>query len=344
MARVAGSSRACWKSKGRQLKKWLLTLAFVAAVVFMFRNFMMEQSAAPALSISLTAAAQGDCPETIRASGWLKPWQEAIITSETSGRISEVLVDVGSVVTKGQTLARLSQEAALADIRMQDAAVRIAKANLAKAQATIERARQLRASGTTSQDKIAEYLEDEQIAIATVASAEAALASEKVKLVQTTITAVDDGLVTSRSAELGATVSAGAELFRLVSPATYRVAGRGSARDLPRISEGMNVNINGPDDRANSRQGKARRYFGQRGFPGDRLCRVSRRRPSTLRCFRHRQHPTAKSFRANASRIKFVFRGGISNQQQGIRLYPRDGVSRCVVTVGAVNPPEHQLI
>ncbi|WP_406869906.1 MULTISPECIES: efflux RND transporter periplasmic adaptor subunit [Rhizobium] len=224
-------------------------LCVAAALLFSFRGAAAEQAAAPALTVSLTAPEQRDWPETVPASGWLKPWQEAVIASETSGlRITDVLVDVGSVVTKGQTLVRLSQESVLADLRKQEAAVETAKASLAKAKANADRARQLQPSGALSDEKIVEYLADEQTAEATLKSEEAALDSEKIKLAQTTVAAVDDGLITSRSADLGAVVSAGTELFRMVRQQRIEWQAEVSARYLPRISEGLRVKINGPDN------------------------------------------------------------------------------------------------
>ncbi|TLX07076.1 efflux RND transporter periplasmic adaptor subunit [Rhizobium sp. MHM7A] len=222
-----------------------------AALVSPLRNAMADQAAATALTVSLTAPAQRDWPETVPASGWLKPWQEAVIASETSGlRITDVLVDVGSVVTKGQTLVRLSQESVLADLRKQEAAVATAKASLSKAKANADRARQLQPSGALSDEKIVEYLADEQTATASLASEEAALDSEKIKLAQTTITAVDDGLITSRSADLGAVVSAGTELFRMVRQQRIEWQAEVSSRYLPRISPGLNVKVNGPEGHA----------------------------------------------------------------------------------------------
>jgi RND family efflux transporter MFP subunit len=230
----------------------LLASAFVAMALFSpLRNAMAEQAAATALTVSLTTPAQRDWPETVPASGWLKPWQEAVIASETSGlRITDVLVDVGSVVTKGQTLVRLSQESVLADLRKQEAAVATAKASLSKAKANADRARQLQPSGALSDEKIVEYLADEQTATASLASEEAALDSEKIKLAQTTITAVDDGLITSRSADLGAVVSAGTELFRMVRQQRIEWQAEVSARYLARISEGLSVQVNGPEGHA----------------------------------------------------------------------------------------------
>ncbi|WP_208603535.1 efflux RND transporter periplasmic adaptor subunit [Rhizobium multihospitium] len=227
--------------------------AFVAATLLLslpFRNAAAEQAAAPALTVSLAAPELRSWPETVPASGWLKSWQDAIIASETSGlRITDVLVDVGSVVKKGQTLARLSQDSVLAELRKQEAAVATAKASLAKATANADRARQLRTSGALSAEKITEYFADEQTATASLASEEAALDSEKIKLGQTTITAVDDGLITSRSADLGAVVSTGTELFRMVRQQRVEWQAEVSARYLPSISEGLKAIINGPDGR-----------------------------------------------------------------------------------------------
>ncbi len=211
---------------------------------------MADQPTAPALTVSLVAPAQRQWPETVPASGWLKPWQEAIIASETSGlRITDILVDVGSVVTKGQTLVRLSQDSVLADVRKQAAAVATAKANLAKARADADRARQLRPSRALSDEKISEYLANEQTATASLEAEEAALDSQKIRFGQTIIAAVDDGLITARSAELGAVVSSGTELFRLVRQQRVEWQAEVSARYLSRISEGLTAQISGPDER-----------------------------------------------------------------------------------------------
>ncbi|WP_190233603.1 efflux RND transporter periplasmic adaptor subunit [Rhizobium sp. R339] len=235
----------------RKSSRILATVLVAAALASPVRLAMAEQAAATALTVSLTAPAQRDWPETVPASGWLKPWQEAIIASETSGlRITDVLVDIGSVVTKGETLVRLSQESVLADLRKQEASVETAKASLTKAKANADRARQLQPSGALSDEKIVEYLADKQTATASLASEEAALDSEKIKLAQTTITAADDGVITSRSANLGAVVSTGTELFRMVRQQRIEWQAEVSARYLPRISEGLNVKIKGPDGQA----------------------------------------------------------------------------------------------
>ena len=61
--------------------------------------------------------------------------------------------------------------------------------------------------------------------------------------------APDDGLITARSAQLGAVVSSGTELFRLVRQQRVEWQAEVSARYLPRIKEGLTATIVGGDRR-----------------------------------------------------------------------------------------------
>ncbi|MCF3638950.1 efflux RND transporter periplasmic adaptor subunit [Rhizobium sp. TRM95111] len=205
---------------------------------------------ATALTVAVAKPAERRWPETVPASGWLKPWHEAIIAAEIDGlRVTDILVDAGSAVSKGQPLVRLADETVRADLRKEEAALASARAALAKAGANADRARKMQGSGALSDEKINEYLIGEETAIADVESAEALLESQKIKLAQTTIVAADDGLITSRSVQLGAVVSSGTELFRLIRQQRVEWQAEVSARYLPRIREGLTATIVGPDDR-----------------------------------------------------------------------------------------------
>jgi RND family efflux transporter MFP subunit len=186
--------------------------------------------------------------ESVPASGWLKAWHEAVIDAEIGGyRITDVLADVGSVVTKGQELAHLSQDAVLADLHKQEAAVAKAAADLAKAKTEADRARQVTGTGALSTQQINEYIITEQTAQASLDSEQAALESEKIKLDQTVIRAVDDGLISSRTATLGAVVSSGTELFRLIRQQRVEWQAEVAARDLPSVHAGLGAHIDLPN-------------------------------------------------------------------------------------------------
>ncbi|MER8396790.1 efflux RND transporter periplasmic adaptor subunit [Mesorhizobium sp. M1348] len=229
---------------------FLLAAFLSGTLVFAAEIALAQQNEAPALTVAVAKPAERQWPETIPASGWLKPWHEAVIAAEIGGlRVTDVLADVGSVVLKDQPLVRLADETVRAELRKEEAVLASAKADLAKARASADRARKVQGSGALSEEKITEYLIAEQTATASVESAEASLESQRIKLAQTTIMAPDDGLITARSVQLGAVVSSGTELFRLVRQQRVEWQAEVSARYLPRIKEGLTATIISPEGR-----------------------------------------------------------------------------------------------
>ncbi|WP_308400351.1 efflux RND transporter periplasmic adaptor subunit [Agrobacterium genomosp. 13] len=216
-------------------------------ILFVSSSAIAQGDEAATLTVTLTRPVQRQWPETVPASGWLKPWHEAIIAAEANGlRVTEVLADVGSVVSRGQPLVKLTDETVRTELRKEEAALASAQAALAKAKSNADRARKVGESGAISEEKATDYLIAEQTAVAGVASAEAALDSQRIKLAQTTIRAVDDGVVTSRSVQLGSVVSPGTELFRIIRQRKIEWQSEVSARYLNRIKEGLPARIAQP--------------------------------------------------------------------------------------------------
>ncbi|WP_455873396.1 efflux RND transporter periplasmic adaptor subunit [Rhizobium yanglingense] len=224
-----------------------LALALAVSMAAPFASHA-EQDKAATLTVSLARPAERLWPRTISASGWLKPWHEAIVAAEVNGlRVTEILVDVGSVVSKGQPLARFADETVRTELRKEEALLASARAELAKARLNADRAQRLQTSGTLAESKIEEYLLAEQTAVAGVESAEASVESTGIKLAQTTVVAADDGVITARSAQLGAVVTSGTELFRLVRQQRVEWQAEFSAQYLPLVTEGLTVTIDGPE-------------------------------------------------------------------------------------------------
>lgn len=206
-------------------KKILISLASILVVIggsatVLLRSVPPASSAAPSRSVMTVTVIQPQSmtwPQVLASSGTLAAWQEAVIAAEVGSlRVTDLFVDVGSVVTKGQELARLSQDSTLAEVHKQVAQVAQAKASLAQAQANAHRARLVRDSGALSEQQVTEYLIAEQTAQASLASAQAVLEATHISLAKTSIRAVDDGVISSRSATLGNVVAPGNELFRLL--------------------------------------------------------------------------------------------------------------------------------
>lgn len=186
-------------------------------------------------------------PVQLAASGSIVAWHEAIICAETGGlRITALYVDVGSWVKSGQVLAELARDSVQAEVRRYEAALASAKASLAQAEANADRARLVRSSGAVSEQQINEYLASEKTARANVDLAKAQLAVQNVTLSQTRVVAVDDGLITSRSAVLGKVVSSGTELFRLLRQGRLEWQAEVDAKQLAMIAPGEKANVKLP--------------------------------------------------------------------------------------------------
>lgn len=196
-----------------------LTLALGCMFAPEARSQEAEPDASPAAALTVSVAE----PEvlqwlvTIPASGRLAAWHEAIIASEVSGqRITDVRADVGTSVKKGDLLVKFASETAQAELEQKQAAVEQAEADLDQATANADRARGLTGSGVLSTQQTTEYLITERKAKAELASGRAALASAQLTLDRTEIHAIDDGVISERSASLGKVVNAGDELFKLI--------------------------------------------------------------------------------------------------------------------------------
>ncbi len=206
-----------------------------------------EKTAAPAkaaLTVSAVQASSAEWPQYIAASGSIAAWHEALVGSEAGGlRLTEVRVNVGDHVRKGQELARLQSETVGAEREQTRASIAEAEAASAEAQANANRARQIEASGALSAQQIAQYLTAELTARARVDVLKARLKADDLRLAQTRILAPDDGTISARAATLGAVVQPGQELFRLIRRDRLEWRAEMPAVDLARIRPGLVVSI-----------------------------------------------------------------------------------------------------
>jgi HlyD family secretion protein len=171
----------------------------------------------PALTVTTTTPFLAEWPEKLSANGNIAAWQEASIGAEVIGlRLTEVKVNVGDTVRQGQVLAVFSTMTVKADVAQAQASVAQAEAVLAEAKGNADRARHAAAPGAISAQQISEYLTAERTASARLEAARAQLANQQTRLQQTQLIAPDDGVISARTATVGAVASAGQELFRLI--------------------------------------------------------------------------------------------------------------------------------
>ena len=195
--------------------------------------------ATPALTVTTARPSTATLPLRLGANGNVAAWQEAIIGSESGGlRLLDVNVNVGDVVSKGDVLAVFSADTVNADVAQARAALEEAQANAAEAAANAKRGEALRASGAMSEQQVAQYATAANTAAARVAAARATLTQQQLRLKYTKVVAPDSGVISARSATVGAVVGVGTELFRLIRQGRLEWRAEVTAADIGRIKPG----------------------------------------------------------------------------------------------------------
>lgn len=200
--------------------------------------------AQPTLTVSLVAPQRTEWPRRLAANGNITAWQEAVIGAEAAGlRLTEVLVNVGDKVQRGQPLARLNGETIAADVAATEASLAEARAAAEEAQANGNRARELGPTGVISAQQIQQWLTAEKTAAARVEALKARLAAERLRLSHTRVLSPDAGVVSARVATVGAVVQPGQELFRLIRGGRLEWRAEVPAADLARLKPGTAVHV-----------------------------------------------------------------------------------------------------
>jgi RND family efflux transporter MFP subunit len=228
------------------MHQFLVLIVTLATLLFAACSDSSKPALAPSpvLTVELVSAVREAWPEYLVASGEIAPWQEASIGTELTGiRLEEVLVNVGDAVAKGQLLARYSEEALRIDLAQLNASVAGAAANLEKAQADLRRADRLETTSAMSEQAILAYRTEAKAAAAQLAFAQAQRDAAALQLQYARVLAPDDGVISARTATVGAVNSMGTELFRLVRQNRLEWRAEIPAESLRRLQPGDSATV-----------------------------------------------------------------------------------------------------
>lgn len=171
----------------------------------------------------VTIVGSGSASNSMVLIGEVKSRYETMLAFRVSGKIIERSVDVGSVVKKGQVLARLDASDASLNVVAAQADVRAAEASRALAQSEVSRQRMLIEKKFVSQSSLDKYEAQLKTADAQVNQAKAQAATLNNQSRYTALVADKNGVITQIQAEPGQVVSAGALIAKLVDTAHIEV-------------------------------------------------------------------------------------------------------------------------
>lgn len=201
----------------------------------------------PALTVSLIAPQIQDWPLVLPANGNVVAWQEAVIGAEIANyRITEVRVQVGDTVRKGQVLARIASDTVASELAEAKASVAELEASATEAKGNAERAKELREKGFYSSQLNTQYQTAEHTAQARLAGARARQQAADLKMSKTGVLAPDDGVISARSATVGSLTQPGQELFRLIRGGRLEWRAEVPSADLAKVSAGAVAILTAP--------------------------------------------------------------------------------------------------
>jgi len=203
-----------------------------------------EKSGASRQTVTAATVSQTSLDRTVTASGNVSAWEEVPIGAETGGlNATAVYVDEGSYVRQGQPLVQMNDALLRAQLNQQQAQVQTAEANVARDDAALGRAQELKERGFLSQASLDTALANQRSSQANLAAARAALSETRTRLSQATVRAPVSGLVISRSVTKGQIIAAGTELFRMVRDGRLELDAQVPETELALIRAGQSATV-----------------------------------------------------------------------------------------------------
>ncbi len=203
-------------------KKFWAVLIVVAAGAGGVSVVVKRRAAKPLVQWETTAVDRGRIVARVTATGTLSALVTVQVGSQVSGRVQQLLVDFNSPVKKGQLIAKIDPQLFQASLEQARANYASAEGNLLKAkvqadQAEIDFKRQANlaerkliapADYDTAKSNLAAAKAQIAVNVGNLQQAKAALNQARVNLAYTKIISPTDGVVISRSVDVGQTVAA----------------------------------------------------------------------------------------------------------------------------------------
>ncbi|MBM7068961.1 efflux RND transporter periplasmic adaptor subunit [Actibacterium sp. 188UL27-1] len=160
---------------------------------------------------------------TRRFIGQVETAQSTDLAFEFAGLVSDVLIDEGSDVAKGDIIAKLDTALLANELERLQASSDALSAQLSFAQMSVERREQLKRDGFTATEAFDQAIATRDELTARLAETKAAMARTRIQIEKSTLTAPFDGRIAARGVDIGATVNPAQSIATLLQTQDPRV-------------------------------------------------------------------------------------------------------------------------
>jgi HlyD family secretion protein len=236
-----------WFLKKGSLLTAGLTLAVVAVTIIALRQRSNHGPQAPDLPL-VTVTVPGQSPYTLSVNftgAIIARYDVPIGVDGEGGRVLSILAEAGDAVKRGQVLAKLDTAVLAPQVASLRAALEQSRADAELAMADFHRAQKISDTvGALSKEEVERRHTLAVTSAARVRTAEAQLAEAEARLRRTEILAPEDGIVLTRSTEIGQAVTAGSPpLFRMARGGEVEMKAQVAEQDLPKLKVGQDVSV-----------------------------------------------------------------------------------------------------
>ena len=243
------------------MKKALIIIAVIASLVAL--AYFKKTGRASAIDVKVQQIKTENINRSILASGTLVYKQQVQLRSEVIGQVSELLITEGDKVNKGQVLMRLDPRSFIADVKQQQAFVRLQSIAIERQQKQLEnlksqwlRKRDLYRRKILDQDAFELVENNYELAQIDLRSrqesllqAQASLDKAKERLDKTVFRSPIDGIATSVDIKQGETVISGttnisgSNLITIADPSSILIEVQVDEADIADIKVDQKANI-----------------------------------------------------------------------------------------------------
>jgi len=204
-------------------------------------NIMLLLAAFPLAAEPLaTVAVQArEVDLTYSAEAVVEAVKQSTVSAEISGRVTQILFDVGDAVQKGQVLLRIDPNEVGQVLVESEAQFAATQANAVQARAQYERSHQLFSKGFISQAALDKAAAEFKAAEAQATARRAGVSIAATRNRQATVVAPYSGVVAARHIELGEMATPGKALMTGFDPQTLRVTASIPQYKLTQVRDGL---------------------------------------------------------------------------------------------------------